>query len=87
MDLERFGRLRRSAEGKAVPLPGVFDGGNDDVTLLALAFARGETIHTENSYKFTPKSIAHLLQSAGFRTVETWTDEQNWFAVTLATVA
>ena len=50
-------------------------------------FAAGETIHTENSYKFKPESIAHLLQSAGFRTVETWTDEQNWFAVTLAVVA
>jgi L-histidine N-alpha-methyltransferase len=52
-----------------------------------VAFAAGETIHTENSYKFTPESIAELLQSAGFRAVETWTDEQNWFAVTLATVA
>ena len=41
-DLDRLGRLRRSAEGKAVPLPGLFDGGNDDVTLLALGFARGE---------------------------------------------
>ena len=54
---------------------------------LNVAFAAGETIHTENSYKFTPASIAHLMQSAGFRTVETWTDEQNWFAVTLAAVA
>jgi hypothetical protein len=41
-DLDRYERLRRSAEGKAVQLPGLFDGGNDDVTLLALGFARGE---------------------------------------------
>lgn len=54
---------------------------------LSVAFAAGETIHTENSYKFTPASIANLLQASGFRTVETWTDEQNWFAVTLAAVA
>ena len=53
----------------------------------SFTFTAGETIHTENSYKFTPASIAELLQSAGFQTVETWTDEQNWFAVTLAAVA
>lgn len=40
-DLERFTRLKRSAEGKAVMLPGHFDGGNDDVALLALGFGRG----------------------------------------------
>lgn len=38
----RFDSLRRSAEGRAVPLPGVFAGSNDDITLLALGFARGE---------------------------------------------
>jgi hypothetical protein len=41
-DLEAYARLRRSAEGRAVPLPGVFSGTNDDVGLLALGFARGE---------------------------------------------
>jgi len=40
--LEGYARLRRSAEGRAVPLPGVFSGTNDDVALLALGFARGE---------------------------------------------
>ena len=41
-DLERFGRLKRSAEGKAVQLPGMFEGLNEDVALLALGFAKGE---------------------------------------------
>lgn len=41
-DLEAYARLRRSAEGRAVPLPGVFSGSNDDVVLLALGFARAE---------------------------------------------
>lgn len=41
-DLEAYARLRRSAEGRAVPLPGVFSGTDDDVALLALGFARGE---------------------------------------------
>lgn len=41
-DLDRFARLRRSAEGRAVTLPGVFSNGEEDVSLLALGFARGE---------------------------------------------
>lgn len=41
-DLEGYGRLRRSAEGRAVPLPGLFSSTDGDVALLALGFARGE---------------------------------------------
>jgi hypothetical protein len=41
-DVEASGKLRRSAEGRAVPLPGLYSGSDTDVTLLALGFARGE---------------------------------------------
>lgn len=41
-DVDGYGKLRRSAEGRAVPLSGVFSGMDDDVSLLALGFARGE---------------------------------------------
>jgi hypothetical protein len=41
-DIERYGSLRRAAEGRAVALPAVFSGTAADVTLLALGFARGE---------------------------------------------
>jgi hypothetical protein len=41
-DVEAASRLRRSAEGRAVQLPGSFSGTDEDVTLLALGFARGE---------------------------------------------
>jgi len=37
---EFFSRLRRSAEGRAVPLPAPFTGTNQDVASLALGFAR-----------------------------------------------
>lgn len=40
--MEASSRLRRSAEGRAVPIPGVFSGTDEDVALLALGFARGE---------------------------------------------
>jgi hypothetical protein len=41
-DVEAQSRLRRSAEGRAVALPGVFSGSNAELRLLALGFARGE---------------------------------------------
>jgi hypothetical protein len=41
-DLEAYSRLRRSSEGRAVPLPNPFSGSDADVALLALGFARGE---------------------------------------------
>lgn len=47
-------------------------------------FARGEMIHTENSYKFTPESIAAIVERAGFRVTQSWTDERAWFGVYLA---
>jgi len=51
---------------------------------LAIDFAPAETIHTENSYKFTPGQPQQLLTEAGFTPAATWTDPQNWFAVSLA---
>lgn len=41
-DFERFSRLRRTAEGRAVPLPASFTFKNSDIAGLALGFARGE---------------------------------------------
>jgi dimethylhistidine N-methyltransferase len=52
---------------------------------LTLDFASGETIHTENSYKFTPARVRHLLASAGFELSRSWQDDQKLFAVNLAT--
>ena len=44
-------------------------------------FARGERIHTEDSYKYTPESFADLLAQAGFTADGCWTDDAGWFAV------
>jgi len=41
-DVERVRKLRRSAEQRAVAVPGEFTGTTADVTTLALAFARGD---------------------------------------------
>ena len=53
---------------------------------LNLHFAKGETIHTENSYKFTRPAIRSLLEDAGFDVEQTWMDDRRWYAVTLARV-
>ena len=52
---------------------------------LTLSFSPGETIHTENSYKFTLATVKALLASADFDVTRTWQDPQHLFAVTLAT--
>jgi L-histidine N-alpha-methyltransferase len=52
---------------------------------LMIDFAAGETIHTENSYKFTRPAVNALLASASFSVTRSWQDAQGLFAVTLAT--
>ena len=53
---------------------------------MTVDFACGETIHTENSYKYRPGQPESLLEQAGFTPTSTWTDERGWFAVCLARV-
>ena len=50
------------------------------------SFARGERIHTEDSYKYTRQSFVNLMERAGFATTRVWTDEEQWFAVIHARV-
>jgi L-histidine N-alpha-methyltransferase len=59
--------------------------GNSAGPALHLNFFGGETIHTENSYKFTPGTIAALLGDSGFTPARSFTDAGSLFAVTLAT--
>lgn len=47
-------------------------------------FARGESIHTENSYKYRLPQALGLLERAGFGTVHAWTDPAQWFALIYA---
>ncbi|MGH6625453.1 MAG: L-histidine N(alpha)-methyltransferase [Burkholderiaceae bacterium] len=44
-------------------------------------FAEGETLHTENSYKFTIDSLRQLAAQAGFRPGPVWTDPQHLFSL------
>ena len=51
---------------------------------LLVRFAEGETIHTENSYKYTADGVWALLAEAGFALRHEWTDARRWFGVYLA---
>ena len=50
---------------------------------LEVEFAEGETIHTENSYKYRPGQAETILAEAGFAAAGSWTDERGWFEVCL----
>jgi L-histidine N-alpha-methyltransferase len=71
----------RSRISQSVTIPA-----NSAGLLATIHFRGGETIHTENSYKFTQERVAELLSSAGFQSTKTFTDKQNLFALTLAKV-
>ncbi|MGH7114161.1 MAG: L-histidine N(alpha)-methyltransferase [Stellaceae bacterium] len=46
-----------------------------------IAFAAGELIHTEYSYKYSVPEFRALAATAGFRPVDTWTDPAELFSV------
>jgi len=58
----------------------------DQVVHLAghtLRFVGGETIHTENSYKYAQERFAGLAEAAAWRIVAMWTDPARLFALYL----
>lgn len=48
-----------------------------------VSFERGETIHTESSYKYDAARLEAVVGPAGFAVREWWTDERSWFWVVL----
>ena len=45
------------------------------------SFRPGESIHTENSYKYSLERFAGLAQESGWQVTESWTDEARMFSV------
>lgn len=50
------------------------------------AFAAGEPILTEYSYKYDPRALAELATASGFASEQVWTDENGYFSVSYLTV-
>lgn len=46
-----------------------------------IRLAAGETIHTENSYKYTLAQVADLARRNGFEPIRAWTDDQALFSI------
>jgi dimethylhistidine N-methyltransferase len=50
---------------------------------LTARFAEGESIHTENSHKYTPEILRSLADRSGFQEEAAWTDPDTLFRVQL----
>jgi len=50
-----------------------------DALDLDIVFGEGETIHTENSHKYTAAQLERIAAATGFTIARTWTDEREWF--------
>jgi len=50
-------------------------------------FAPGETLHTENSYKYAPQEFLELARHNGFEPLRHWLDDDELFAVYLLRAA
>jgi dimethylhistidine N-methyltransferase len=49
----------------------------------SFAFGEGESLHTENSYKFTVEGMQNLARQAGFEPEDVWFDEEKLFSLHL----
>jgi len=50
-------------------------------------FRAGETIHTENSYKYSVESLAALARGVGWLPARAWTDSHKYFSIQAFTFA
>lgn len=44
-------------------------------------FIEGESIHTENSYKFSMEEVKDLSEECGFKLIKAWSDDSNYFSI------
>jgi L-histidine N-alpha-methyltransferase len=90
-DLSRFRHEARWNEVESRIEMHLVSDGEQVVTLaassgeaIAVRFEDGESIHTENSYKFDRESVSELLEESGFSVTQSFEDEDGLFALTLA---
>ncbi|WP_406827756.1 L-histidine N(alpha)-methyltransferase [Microbulbifer sp. ARAS458-1] len=72
-----YHRLRRRVEMHLVSL----ESQAVEVCGRQFHFDEGETIHTENSHKYTLAALKELLRSTGFQPQQYWTDHQQHYAI------
>lgn len=52
-----------------------------EVSGVQVVFEAGESIHTENSYKYDLEEFIALARGGGYEQVASWTDSNQWFSV------
>jgi len=50
-----------------------------------ISFLKGESIHTENSHKYTPELFHELIKETGWYEEKTWSDDKGFYAVSVLT--
>ena len=82
-DLERFAHVARydTVRGRIEMHLRSLDDQTVRIAGHPIRFARGETIHTENSYKYSVPGFRRLAARAGWRTERSWTDERSLFSL------
>lgn len=53
----------------------------------SIDFKKGESIHTENSYKYSLDSFKSLAEASGFQSVKHWVDNEQLFSIHLCQVS
>jgi len=84
-DLDGFGHLARWNPGES-RIEMHLESLREQQVVVAgrrFCFRAGETLHTENSYKFTVEGMARLAEAAGWRLERRWTSVHPAFAVVL----
>jgi L-histidine N-alpha-methyltransferase len=83
LDLDRFEHLAfySAAEGRVEIYIRSLAGQRARIAGRPFAFAAGELIHTEYSYKYAVGEFRELAARAGFRPIDTWTDAARLFSV------
>jgi dimethylhistidine N-methyltransferase len=86
-DLDRFAHQARWVEDESRIEMHLVSRGAQTVRIpganCTIAFEDGESIWTENSYKYYPEDADRLGADAGFRAVDQWVDGAGRFALTL----
>jgi len=52
-----------------------------------VTFKKGESIHTESSYKYSIDQIRELAENSGFKVEKNFTDKRGWFDLVLLSIA
>ena len=78
---EEKGRIEMHLVSTMDQIIKISDSNNPEGQSKNITFKTGETIHTENSYKYSKQSFTDLIAGAGFEVRECWSDDKDYFAM------